>query len=63
MTIRVNDVNDFRPIFKNLQLIASVRENQPPGTFIINITAEDDDAGYNGATEIFLDDVSLIIFQ
>lgn len=57
--VRVLDVNDFRPIIKNThQLIASVQENLPAGTFVINITSEDQDSGHNGATEIFLEDVS-----
>ncbi|XP_067938174.1 cadherin-23-like [Watersipora subatra] len=57
--IRVEDVNDFVPIIKNTQLSASVRENQPMGTFVINITTEDEDSGYNAATEIILDDETL----
>ena len=50
-------MNDYTPIIRNLPLIASVRENQPPGTFVINITADDEDMGYNAAIEIFIDDM------
>lgn len=56
--VRVQDVNDYTPIIRNLPLIATVRENQPPGTFIINITTDDEDMGFNAAVEIFIDDVS-----
>lgn len=52
--MRVQDVNDYTPTIKNLPLIASIRENEPIGTFVINITADDKDGGYNAGTEIFI---------
>jgi len=55
--IRLNDVNDYVPVIQNLPLKAKVKENLPAGTFIIKIVAEDEDMGYNAATEIFLDEV------
>lgn len=58
VTIRVGDINDYTPIFKNLPLRARVRENDPRGTFVLNITADDEDRGFNAALELFLLDVS-----
>lgn len=57
MTVRVQDLNDYTPVFNNIPLIANVKENQPAGTYVLNITVEDEDRGYNAATEIFLLDV------
>lgn len=51
-------MNDYTPIFSNLPLTATVREGEPRGTFVLNVTAEDEDSGFNAALEIFLLDVS-----
>lgn len=47
LTIVVNDVNDNRPTFTQNEYNANILENQPVGTFVMKMTAEDTDAGSN----------------
>ncbi|XP_069594534.1 neural-cadherin-like [Ranitomeya imitator] len=59
--VRVDDINNNKPIFYQLTLRppllnqcadysknASVLENQPPGTYILQVEAKDADSGVNG---------------
>lgn len=45
ITIIVKDVNDNIPIFRNIET-ASVFENEPPGTFVIQVLAIDADGTF-----------------
>ncbi|MEE6500538.1 hypothetical protein FKM82_003823 [Ascaphus truei] len=49
--VRVDDVNNNKPIFHKCAHYsdhASVLENQPPGTFVLQVEAKDADDGANG---------------
>ena len=45
--VTVEDVNDFDPVFKSNLYTASVAPGAPPGTFIIMVSATDEDIGPN----------------
>ncbi|XP_031561240.1 protein dachsous-like [Actinia tenebrosa] len=45
--INILDVNDNAPIFNTTSLRGSVKENKPAGTYIMRLTANDADSGYN----------------
>ncbi|KAM3612113.1 uncharacterized protein V6R79_002945 [Siganus canaliculatus] len=47
LTVVVNDVNDNAPTFTQILYDASILENQPVGTFVMKVTAEDSDDGSN----------------
>lgn len=47
LTIVVNDINDNPPTFTQKEYDASILENQPVGTFVMNIQAVDKDDGSN----------------
>ncbi|XP_025072404.1 neural-cadherin-like isoform X1 [Alligator sinensis] len=49
--VKIDDVNNNKPVFQKCQDYrehASVLENQPPGTFVLQIEATDADEGANG---------------
>ena len=46
--VTVLDVNDFRPRFSDQVFETSVFENEPSGTSVITLTANDLDEGENG---------------
>uniref|UniRef100_A0AAQ4RDI9 Cadherin domain-containing protein n=1 Tax=Gasterosteus aculeatus aculeatus TaxID=481459 RepID=A0AAQ4RDI9_GASAC len=46
--VTVLDANDNAPVFSQAVYKASLPENSPPGTVVINITARDADEGVNG---------------
>ncbi|KAM3873528.1 neural-cadherin [Diretmus argenteus] len=49
--VGINDINNNKPVFQecqNYSLNAAVLENQPPGTFVLRVTAHDADMGVNG---------------
>ena len=46
--IVVTDVNDHTPVIRNSQFSETVDENQPKGIRVVQIVAEDPDAGENG---------------
>ncbi|XP_072252529.1 protocadherin gamma-A4 [Leuresthes tenuis] len=47
ISIVVNDVNDSPPTFTHTEYNANILENQPVGTFVIKVTAQDIDDGSN----------------
>ncbi|XP_006274014.3 neural-cadherin [Alligator mississippiensis] len=49
--VGINDVNNNRPVFRECTYYSDstwVLENQPPGTFVLKVTAYDADLGLNG---------------
>uniref|UniRef100_A0A4W6DUJ7 Cadherin domain-containing protein n=1 Tax=Lates calcarifer TaxID=8187 RepID=A0A4W6DUJ7_LATCA len=47
LTIMVNDINDNPPTFTQSEYNANILENQPIGTFVMKVKAEDTDDGSN----------------
>ncbi|RVE67603.1 hypothetical protein OJAV_G00104590 [Oryzias javanicus] len=45
------DVNDNRPLFYPVQYFASVKENEPPGSYVTTVSASDPDLGRNGTVK------------
>ncbi|XP_029918244.1 protocadherin beta-3-like [Myripristis murdjan] len=54
ITIMVSDINDNPPTFTQGEYIASVWENQPVGTFVMKLKAEDIDDGSNAKISYFV---------
>lgn len=52
--ITVTDINDHAPVIQNTQFVEHVDENQSKGLRIVQITAEDPDAGNNGTISFSL---------
>ncbi|XP_056372827.1 protocadherin Fat 2 [Hyla sarda] len=48
MSIQVKDINDNRPVFEADLYRASLMENMPAGTTVIQVTANDQDTGLDG---------------
>ncbi|KAM4601120.1 neural-cadherin [Polymixia lowei] len=49
--VGINDINNNKPVFQECQNYsqnAGVLENQPPGTFVLQVHAQDADMGVNG---------------
>ena len=59
--ISVRDVNDNYPIFKSPILEFKLSEENPKGTFVGRLVAQDSDSGLNGEIEYFVHDTSLSI--
>lgn len=57
LTIVVNDLNDNPPTFTQSEYDATILENQPVGTFVMRMKAEDIDVGSNAKIfyQIFMD--------
>lgn len=47
LIIHVNDVNDHEPVFEKSEYSAILSELAPPGTYVVGITATDEDTGVN----------------
>uniref|UniRef100_A0A2K5R701 Protocadherin-16 n=1 Tax=Cebus imitator TaxID=2715852 RepID=A0A2K5R701_CEBIM len=48
LTVSVADVNDEAPTFQQQEYSVLLRENSPPGTFLLTLQATDPDLGANG---------------
>ncbi|KAG8579549.1 hypothetical protein GDO81_010938 [Engystomops pustulosus] len=48
VSIQVKDINDNQPVFEADLYRASLMENMPVGTTVIQVTANDQDTGYDG---------------
>ncbi|XP_077577604.1 neural-cadherin [Stigmatopora nigra] len=51
VVVGINDINNNKPVFnecQNYSSRAAILENQPPGTFVLRVQAEDADMGVNG---------------
>ena len=51
LRVRVDDVNDNRPVFGRKSYAVQVRENNRPGLVLVNVSATDADAGDAGDIE------------
>lgn len=54
VNVSVNDVNDFQPVFSHSQYSVSLNESVPPGTFVLQVTATDNDEGLNSKITYYL---------
>ena len=48
VTVVIDDANDHAPVLTEYPFTASVPARTPPGTTVVNVTAEDEDLGANG---------------
>ena len=48
VTVIIDDANDHAPVLTQYPFTASVPARTPPGTVVVNVTAEDEDLGANG---------------
>ena len=53
MVVRIDDINDHRPIFTNKTFFAVIGENQPPHSHVIRLSATDDDLTEQNRNFIF----------
>lgn len=51
LVVTVEDVNDFDPVFASSQYTATVVPGAPPGTFVVMVSAADEDIGPNAESE------------
>ncbi|XP_043530022.1 protocadherin Fat 4 isoform X1 [Chiloscyllium plagiosum] len=63
VSVTVQDVNDNRPTFYPVQYFASIRENEPPGTYITTVSAADPDLGTNGTVRYSITAGDTLSFQ
>ncbi|OCT86214.1 protocadherin Fat 2 [Xenopus laevis] len=63
VSIQVKDINDNQPIFEADLYKASMAENMPPGSTVIQVTAIDQDTGSDGMVTYSLKAVSAEIQQ
>uniref|UniRef100_A0A672G833 Si:ch73-379j16.2 n=1 Tax=Salarias fasciatus TaxID=181472 RepID=A0A672G833_SALFA len=54
ITVVVSDVNDNSPVCDKQKYTITIKENVPPGTFLLSINAIDSDEGVNGEIEYSL---------
>ncbi|XP_029968703.1 protocadherin alpha-8-like [Salarias fasciatus] len=54
ITVVVSDVNDNSPVCDKQKYTITIKENVPPGTFLLSINAIDSDEGVNGDIEYSL---------
>eukprot|EP00079_Xenopus_tropicalis_P026645 XP_012820458.1 PREDICTED: neural-cadherin-like [Xenopus tropicalis] len=57
VVVGIYDVNDNKPVFRECAQyseVTSVLENQPPGTFVLQVEAHDADSGLNGQVKYSL---------
>ncbi|XP_024919207.1 protocadherin gamma-A11-like isoform X27 [Cynoglossus semilaevis] len=57
--LRISDVNDNAPVFKQQIVTAFISENNSPGMPLVSVKASDKDAGNNARISYFLDDTQL----
>ena len=48
VTVIIDDANDHAPVLTEYPFTATVSARTPPGTAVVNVTAEDQDLGANG---------------
>ncbi|XP_043223379.1 protein dachsous-like [Amphibalanus amphitrite] len=48
VTVIIDDANDHAPVLTRYPFTAAVSARTPPGTTVVNVTAEDEDLGANG---------------
>ena len=63
LVVTVEDVNDFDPVFSSSQYTATVSPGAPPGTFVIMVSAVDEDIGPNAESEYDIIGGSSAVFK
>ena len=61
--VTVEDVNDFDPVFALNRYTASVAPGAPPGTFVVMVSAADEDIGPNAESEYTVKGALSPVFQ
>ncbi|XP_022625938.1 protocadherin alpha-4-like [Seriola dumerili] len=54
ITVIVSDINDNSPVCDKQKYTITIKENAPPGTFLLIVNASDSDEGMNGEIEYSL---------
>ncbi|XP_042349363.1 protocadherin alpha-8-like [Plectropomus leopardus] len=54
ITVIVSDINDNSPVCDKQKYTITIKENAPPGTFLLTVNASDSDEGMNGEIEYSL---------
>ncbi|XP_030595602.1 protocadherin alpha-8-like [Archocentrus centrarchus] len=54
ITVIVSDINDNSPVCEKQKYTVTIKENAPPGTFLLTVNASDSDEGENGEIEYSL---------
>lgn len=62
LVVTVEDVNDHNPVFGLSQYTAAVSPGAPPGTFVIMVSAADEDIGPNAVSEYTIISGSSAVF-
>ena len=63
VVVTVDDVNDVTPNFTESVYVASIAENVPPGSSVITVIANDDDAGESGVVVYTIVAGDITIFE
>ncbi|XP_043917634.1 protocadherin Fat 4 [Protopterus annectens] len=51
INVTVKDLNDNSPNFYPVQYFANIKENEPPNTYVVTVSATDPDTGKNGTVK------------
>lgn len=62
LVVTVEDVNDYDPVFGSSQYTATVARGAPPGTFVVMVSAADEDIGPNTESEYTITSGSSAVF-
>lgn len=63
LVVTVQDVNDFDPVFDSRQYTATVAPGAPPGTFVVMVSAVDEDIGPNAESDYTIISGSSAVFN
>ena len=63
LVVTVEDVNDFNPVFGPRPYTATVAPGAPPGTFVVMVSATDEDIGPNAESEYTITSGSSAVFD
>ena len=63
LVVTVQDVNDFDPVFDSSQYTATVALGAPPGTFVVMVSAVDEDIGPNAESDYTIISGSSAVFN
>ena len=63
LVVTVQDVNDFDPVFDSRQYTATVAPGAPPGTFVVMVSAVDEDISPNAESDYTIISGSSAVFN